>query len=76
LIEAPILNTPIVDCGCRQTGRPFAMGARGHDICARIEAGAGDYLSRASPYANSERRACDGILELCRAVVAHGRFLR
>jgi hypothetical protein len=68
LIEAPVLGTPYVDCGCRQEGRPLAQGLRG--IAIRDAIANAKPCKVASPYQHPERRACQEIIRLCEEVVA------
>lgn len=66
LIEAPVLGTRHVDCGCRQDGRPLAHGLRGDGITRGVhdalECGPG--IFKESPYRHPKRAACASIIEL------------
>jgi UDP-N-acetylglucosamine 2-epimerase len=66
LIEAPVLMTPYVDCGCRQMGRPGAMSLRGADITTALRT---PIVPKESHYRHPELKACAGIMSLCMEVV-------
>jgi GDP/UDP-N,N'-diacetylbacillosamine 2-epimerase (hydrolysing) len=63
LIEAPVIGTPFVDCGCRQEGRPLAMGLRGDNRIAKAINAARPFSGQ-SPYQHPKRNACTEIIEL------------
>lgn len=66
LIEAPVLGTPFVGCGCRQDGRPLAQGLSGialHNAIANAKPHKGP-----SPYQHPNRDACGSIIKLCEEV--------
>lgn len=63
LIEAPVLGTPFVDCGCRQQGRPLAMGVCGSENIKRAIRNARPYEGQ-SPYQHPQRKACESIIKI------------
>lgn len=66
LIEAPVLGTPFVDCGCRQQGRPLHQMLYGEHIIDGIKNATPCALK--SPYKHPERKACESIIRLCEEV--------
>ena len=67
LIEAPVLGTPFVDVGCRQEGRPLAMGLTAVAEIAEAIAHPKP-IESPSPYQHPQRKACEEIIKLAEEV--------